>query len=124
MSKFQDDTKLCHGAKKPDDITELHEDINKLVEWANQGKINFNADKCSVMHISSNNLQDNYYLYTINSCDNRSAAGSRNHHRQRPQVAKTNREKLQNGQQSTNKQTNNNDLLEKYGGTKNCIYKD
>ena len=22
------------------------------------------------------------------------------------------------------KQTNNNDLLEKYGGTKNCIYKD
>ena len=23
-----------------------------------------------------------------------------------------------------NKQTNNNDLLEKYGGTKNCIYKD
>ena len=25
---------------------------------------------------------------------------------------------------TTNKQTNNNDLLEKYGGTKNCIYKD
>ena len=25
---------------------------------------------------------------------------------------------------NTNKQTNNNDLLEKYGGTKNCIYKD
>ena len=24
----------------------------------------------------------------------------------------------------TNKQTNNNDLLEKDGGTKNCIYKD
>ena len=24
----------------------------------------------------------------------------------------------------TNKQTNNNDLLEKYGGTKNCMYKD
>ena len=25
---------------------------------------------------------------------------------------------------SSNKQINNNDLLEKYGGTKNCIYKD
>ena len=30
-----------------------------------------------------------------------STAGSVNHHHQRPQVAKTNREKLQNGQQST-----------------------
>ena len=33
--------------------------------------------------------------------DNRSTAGSLNHHHQRPQVAKTNREKVQNGQQST-----------------------
>ena len=33
--------------------------------------------------------------------DNRSTAGSRNHHHQRHQVAKTNREKLQNGKQST-----------------------
>ena len=27
-------------------------------------------------------------------------------------------------ERKSNKQTNNNDLLEKYGGTKNCIYKD
>ena len=33
MSKFADDTKLCHTARNPDDITELQEDINKLVEW-------------------------------------------------------------------------------------------
>ena len=35
MSKFADDTKLCHSARDNDDITELQEDINKLVEWAN-----------------------------------------------------------------------------------------
>ena len=32
MSKFADDTKLCHQAGDPDDITELQEDINKLDE--------------------------------------------------------------------------------------------
>ena len=32
MSKFADDTKLCHRARNPDDIIELQEDITKLVE--------------------------------------------------------------------------------------------
>ena len=36
ISKFVDDTKLCHRATNPDDIMELQEDINKLVEWANK----------------------------------------------------------------------------------------
>ena len=36
MSKFTDDTKLSHRARNPDDIIELHEDINKLVESANK----------------------------------------------------------------------------------------
>ena len=55
MSKFADDTKLCHIARNPDDITELQDDINKLVEWANKWQMNFNVDKCSVMHIGHNN---------------------------------------------------------------------
>ena len=38
---------------------------------------------------------------TTTVADNRSIAGSRNHHHQIPQVAKTNQEKLQNSQQST-----------------------
>ena len=63
---------------------EQQEDINKLVECANKWQINFNVDKCSVMHIG-----------------HISTAGSGNHHHQRPQVAKTNREKLQNCQPST-----------------------
>ena len=36
ISKFSDDTKLCHRARNPDDIIELQEDINILVEWANK----------------------------------------------------------------------------------------
>ena len=36
MSKFADDTKLCHRVRNPDDITELQEVIIKLAEWANK----------------------------------------------------------------------------------------
>ena len=61
MSKFADDTKLCHRARNPDDIIELQEDINKLVEWANKA-MSFNVDKCSVMHIGHNNMQSNYTM--------------------------------------------------------------
>ena len=50
MSKFADDTKLCHRARNRDDILELQEDINKLVEWADKWQMSFNVDKYSVMH--------------------------------------------------------------------------
>ena len=59
ISKFVDDTKLCRRARNPDDIVELQEHINKLVEWANKWQMNFNVDKCSVMHIGHNNMQGN-----------------------------------------------------------------
>ena len=62
MSKFADDTKLCHRARNPDHIMELQEDIKKLVEWANKWQMSFNVDKCSVMHIGHNNMQSNYKM--------------------------------------------------------------
>ena len=49
ISKFVDDTRLCHRARNPDDIMELEEDINKLVEWVNKWKMNFNVEiQCSM----------------------------------------------------------------------------
>ena len=36
MFKFADDAKICCRARNPEDITELQEDINKLVQWANK----------------------------------------------------------------------------------------
>ena len=62
MSRFADDTKLCHIARNPDDIMELQVDINKLVEWANMWQMSFNVGKCSVMHIGHNNMQSNYNM--------------------------------------------------------------
>ena len=69
MSKFADDTKLCHRAINPDDITELQEDINKLVEWATNRLMSFNVDKCSVMHIGHNNRQSNYIASKLSTTD-------------------------------------------------------
>ena len=34
LSKFSDDTKLCHRARDCDDISKQQDDIKKLVEWA------------------------------------------------------------------------------------------
>ena len=62
MSKFADNTKLCHRARNPDDVMEEQEDINKLVECTNKWQISFNVDKCSVMHIGHNNMQSNYNM--------------------------------------------------------------
>ena len=65
MSKFADETKLRHRAGNLDDITDLQEDINKLAEWASKCQMNFNVDKCSVMHIGHNNnttTQGNYNM--------------------------------------------------------------
>ena len=62
ISKFADESKLFHRPRKPDNITELQEGINKLVEWANKWKMNFNVDKCSVMQMGRNNMQDNYNM--------------------------------------------------------------
>ena len=62
MSKFADDTKVCHRTRNPDDIIELQEHINKLVEWANKWQMTFNVHKSSVMHIGHNNMQINYNM--------------------------------------------------------------
>ena len=43
----------------------------------------------------------NEFFFQSAVVDNSSTAGYRNHHHQRPQVAKTNRENVQNGRQST-----------------------
>ena len=41
---------------------ELQEDLNKLVDWSNTWQMNFNIDKCAVMHIGHNNIQHNYTM--------------------------------------------------------------
>ena len=62
ISKFADDTKLCHSSRNPEEVLKLQEDLNRLVDWANTWQMNFNIDKCAVMHIGHNNIQHNYTM--------------------------------------------------------------
>ena len=62
ISKFADDTKLCHISRNPDEVLQLQEDLNRLVDGANTWQMNFNIDKCAVMHIGHNNIQHNYTM--------------------------------------------------------------
>ena len=59
ISKFADDTKLCHRSRQTDEVLELQEDLTRLVDWANTYQMNFNIDKCSVMNIGHNNIHHN-----------------------------------------------------------------
>ena len=72
MSKFEDDTELCHRAGNPDAM-ELQEDIKKFVASTNKRRMSFNVDKCSVMHIEHNNMQSNYNMSNqhVGCCNSR-----------------------------------------------------
>ena len=101
MSKFADDTKLCHRSRNPDDVMELQEDINKLVESTNKWQMTFNVDKCSVMHIGHSNMQSNYNMSNqqLPTTDQQWDLGI--NITKDLKWRKQTLEKLQNGQQST-----------------------
>ena len=41
-------------------------DLNRLFDWVNKWQMNFNVDKCAVMHIGNNNIQHNYTMVNHN----------------------------------------------------------
>ena len=102
MSKFADDTKLCHRARNPDDIMELQEDINKLLEWENRWQMSFNVHKCSVMHIWHKTMQSIYNMSNqqLPTTDQQLDLGIITKDLKWLKRCKT-QEKMQNGQQST-----------------------
>ena len=62
ITKFADDTKLCHKANCEQDRLTIQSDLDKLVEWAEKWQMNFNVDKCTVMHVGTNNQNYNYAM--------------------------------------------------------------
>ena len=71
LSLFADDSKLFSriitNKKKLnspyiDGGTLLQEDLNKVVEWAKIWKMEFNVDKCKIMHLGHNNPRRSYNM--------------------------------------------------------------
>ena len=53
--KFADDTKVLGRVSSQKEISDLREDVKKLVEWSLKWQMEFNVEKCKVMHVGSKN---------------------------------------------------------------------
>jgi len=53
LDKFADDTKLSKSVSCMKDVEILRNDLRKLDKWANDWQMQFNVDKCSVIHVEN-----------------------------------------------------------------------
>ena len=60
--KFADDTKLGGRVNCDEDAEILQNDLDRLSEWANQWQMQYNLDKCEIIHFGSKNKNPDYYL--------------------------------------------------------------
>ena len=65
ISKFADDTK--RGVTAEETLMrilnyERTSTATRLVDWVNKWQMNFNVNKCAVMHIGHDNIQHNYTM--------------------------------------------------------------
>jgi hypothetical protein len=61
MVMFADDTKVWREITRAEDARELQEDLNRLRTWAGTWLMQFNAEKCKVMHIN-HTLDTEYFM--------------------------------------------------------------
>jgi hypothetical protein len=62
LSKFADDSKLCKNICLDSDREILQLDLDKLNDWSQKWQMQFNVDKCSVIHLGQKNKQYKYKL--------------------------------------------------------------
>ena len=62
ISKFADDTKLGGIVRCEEDAWRLQGDLDRLSEWVDAWQMQYNVDKCEVIHIGGKNMRVDYYL--------------------------------------------------------------
>lgn len=66
LCKFADDSKLCRNVNLPSDCISLQCDLNKIHDWSQQWQMQFNVEKCSVLHLGYKNR---HLKYKLGNCD-------------------------------------------------------
>jgi len=51
LLKFADDTKVFGKVTDGSESESIQEDLNRLVNWADRWKMEFNVKKCKLMHV-------------------------------------------------------------------------
>ena len=71
ISRFADDTKIGEVADSDEDCQRIQQDIDRLGKWAEKCQMEFNLDKCEVMHFGRSNSGGSYKINgrTIRSID-------------------------------------------------------
>jgi len=54
MRMFADDTKVWKKITRKKDCMDLQEDLTNLQNWSDKWLLQFNAEKCKVMHVGDN----------------------------------------------------------------------
>jgi hypothetical protein len=62
VGKFADDTKMFKKVNCSEDAQILRNDLSKLDEWSKDWQMQFNIDKCIVMHMGRGNKENDYML--------------------------------------------------------------
>ena len=57
LAKFADDTKGLQEINGIEDRDKLQRTLNRLMDWAKDWGMEFNVDKCKIMHVGRNNPQ-------------------------------------------------------------------
>ena len=60
--KFADDTKLFGVVNNLEQHDVLQQDLQRLVDWSNRWLMEFNAAKCTVIHVGRNNQRYEYVM--------------------------------------------------------------
>ena len=59
---FADDAKIFRNLSSSEEISELQDDLNRLVEWTEIWQLSFNLEKCKSLHIGRSNLKHVYKM--------------------------------------------------------------
>ena len=62
LSKFADDAKLYRSVSSIHQVTLLQADLDKLLDWSEEWQMEFNVEKCKVMHFGKSNSKSNYTI--------------------------------------------------------------
>ena len=61
--KFADDTKVYKVVDNQFDSAQLQSDLDSLGDWAVKWQMNFNVEKCKVVHYGKRSIYVEYNLY-------------------------------------------------------------
>jgi len=62
LSKFADDTKLGHPVSNTADQQIFQQQLDSVFKWSQDWSMQFNVEKCKVMHIGSRNQNFDYFM--------------------------------------------------------------